>query len=178
MNEDFDELVITQAVKNNGNLEVAFKTHQLWQDILNRLVSVFFKELNMRLLSTLPSFGGGWIIELNEPANMKTAMNIHLSNSDWKNIIFGIGDYDGDRVHFFIKSEAENRMELYQYVADKINGKTNLDIWYQKTLMPYNTWDSTIEGIMAVYQSEQFVDYCISKLSELATYINEYLNPS
>ncbi|MET3980667.1 hypothetical protein ABIB62_003271 [Mucilaginibacter sp. UYP25] len=178
MNEDFDELIIAQAVKTSGNLEVAFKTYQLWQDILDRLVSVFFVKLKTQLLTTLPTVSGGWTIELTEPSNMKTAMNISLANSDWKDITFGIGDYDGDRVHFFIKSEAENRMELYQYVTDKINGKTNLDIWYQKTIMPYNTWESTIAGIMAVYQSEQLVDYCTSKLSELATYIGEYLTHS
>lgn len=178
MNEDFDALVITQATKNSGNLEVAFKTHKLWQDILNQLVASFFVELNMQLSSTLLKIGEGWTVELSKPGNMKTAMNIHLSNPQWQNIVFGIGDYDGDRVHFFIKSQAENRMELYQYVADRINGKANPDIWYQRAILPYNTWDLTFEGLMALHQPKQFVDYCTGKLTEISTIINEYLHRS
>ncbi|QEM10189.1 hypothetical protein [Mucilaginibacter rubeus] len=176
MNEDFDNLIVTQAIKNAGNLEVAFKTYQLWQEILNHLVNDFFVKLKPKLLSELPNFGGEWFIELAKPSNMRTAMNIHLHNSLWQNLIFGLGDYDGDRVHFFVQYQYHNRMNLYQFVADKLNGKANLDIWYQRFVMPYNTWNLTIDGIMAVYEPTQLIDYCTSKLVELAIIINDYFN--
>jgi hypothetical protein len=176
MNEDFDDLVITQAVKNSGNLEVAFKTYKLWQDILNRLVTLFFEELRIKLLATLPKVGGEWTVELSKPANMRTAMNIYLSNSKWQNIVFGIGDYDGDRVHFFIRSEEENRKELYEYIKSKINGEVVPNMWYHKANIPYNTWDLTIEGLMEVYHIRQLSDDCTSRLNELAVTINDYLN--
>lgn len=178
MNEDFDNLIINQATNNIGNLEIAFKTHQLWQDIFDRLVKVFFEELEIQLLATLPKIGGDWTITRTKPANMRTAMNIHLSNSKWQNVVFGIGDYDGDRVHFFVRSQKEDKKALYEFVESHLNGHVIPDIWYQKADKPYNTWNSTIEGVMAVYQSKQFIDYSTSRLAELATYINEYLNPA
>jgi len=178
MNEDFDKLIIAQAVKNSGNLEVAFKTHLLWQDILNRIVDDCFANLNSQLLATLPTFGGYWTITPTKPANMRTAMNIQLSNSKWQNVVFGIGDYDGDRVHFFVRSQREDKKLLYEFVESHLNGHVIPDMWYQKADKPYNAWNSTLEGVKAVYQSKQFIDYSTSRIAKLATCINEYLNPA
>ncbi len=106
--------------------------------------------------------------------NQKNSFNIHISNSEWNMLEFGIGDYDGDRTHFFVRIDNDDKLPLYTHVKEVLNGTANLNIWYQKMNNPYNKWDKSMEGLLSVYDSKLLVDYSISRLIEIANLIEQY----
>lgn len=168
MIEDIEKLVVTQSLKNLVNLEVAFETYNNWGKVLSFIANEFYTQLFEPLHKQLESIGGVWKIE------QRSGFNIYLTNTKWNDIEFGIGDYDADRVHFFVKCSSDTKLELYAFIKEKLNGTANLNIWYQRLVNPYNKWDKSFEGILSVYKPDELVSYATTKLVELATVIELY----
>jgi len=176
MREDFKNVILSQSLKSEMNLEVAFETYNNWKNILDTIVLNFFDVLKEPLETELSRLSGTWSFELRQPLNRKSLLNIHLSNTNWEGLEFGIGDYDGDRVHFFVQYNTEVRMLLYSFITDRLGGRANLDIWFQRMDEPYNRWDNKLEGIIAIYKPDEFMEYTINKLLKLASIIEEFFS--
>jgi hypothetical protein len=168
MIEDIEKLVVTQSLKSVDNLEVAFETYNNWGKVLNFLATEFYNQLYQPLTTQLNEIPGNWKVE------QRSTFNIYLTNALWQGLELGIGDYDADRVHFFVKCSDEYKIELYAFIKDRLSGTSNLNIWYQRLINPYNKWDKSFEGIISVYNPQELTVYATSKLYELATVIEQY----
>lgn len=120
MNEH--QIVADYALSTPENLAAAFDTFKAFDTIKDEIGKRFTEKLTARLKDVFNC--DGWqVLYYNN-------LNVAISHVSWpSNTFVGIRDFDNDRVHFSVKTDAVDWQGLFAFVKNKKGGSFNPNNW-------------------------------------------------
>ena len=145
--DNIESLIIAQTLKNEEYLEIGYKTHENWGNILSAIGDDFIKtlisKLSVILQENFPNLHKDWEIV---NTNSGDSINLRIKNPDWKeNIEFGFVENSIEEkkegLYFFISSKKSNREKIHAEIITIIEeGESNEYGWWNWVKEPYNLW--------------------------------------
>lgn len=168
---DTKNTIVEYALQNEENLEVAFETHKAFEAICDRLSKKFLYKLKGRLELRLTN--DGWIFP---DINDSVKITFLIRNRKWtEQTAFGLYDFsDNDRACFAIQTNEENRPGLFAEVQKDFQGRVTGFGWWSRLRDTYSKWDESLEGIKAVFEASDFLDYAESQITDMSKIISDY----
>lgn len=168
MNEH--QIISSYILNSCQNIEAAVKVYRAFDEIKVEVLRKFLGLLTEELSKRLPDYE---VKSLSEKA-----FNIEIKNQRWSNrVIFGIKDFDADRVHFSVKAEMPAAQNLYSFLKEELKGRFNEYNWWHDLKDPYNKWDKDVESIVAFSQGKpnEALIYMVDNLVKISECIEKFL---
>jgi hypothetical protein len=181
---DINTIIITQILKDEKNLEVAFETWKafnsslLYKKIQENFVSKLIEKINQELKDKFN-------LEVDEyeflDKSESKLINIQwiINRNTWTDKFkFGIYDNDGDRLFFSIECLNENEQEkLSAHTKIKTFLKEGHDYknqWWSKVKEPYNRWEGNLEGLKQfAFCDKNALDYLSNKVCSFVKLVEQ-----
>lgn len=181
---DLTSTIISQALKDQDNLEVAFETWKAFntKQIHTKILEEFVKELknsiNNEIFEVFPDIQDN-IDWLDESDSYQINVSTNIQKNNWKySYRLGIYDYDNDRLHFSILCSAddkEKRINAHTLIKNQLNeGNSPENHWWCKVKDPYNKWDNNYQGIKQFAFCDRIaLKYFASRIIDFINVIDE-----
>jgi len=157
-------LIAEHALLNEDNLLLSLEMFEAFEEVMNRLISEFLKELEIELLSRL---GSEWTIENQFEDNTFKKWTFGIQKKEWQgNYIISIWPENGKLRNFTFytwRAEAIFKSPITE-VTKMLNenyrkGKTyQLNDWYQSVDKDYLNWMDA-DTLRRLYHKKEFVAY-------------------
>jgi hypothetical protein len=171
--KDKNAVLMSQILKNEKNLEVAFETWRTFSgtQVFIEIREKFVSKLSDKILREIKlNFDLSEIDYHDESNSFKIKVYWILQKESWKNKIkFGIYDYDNDRLFFSIEclsDEKSERQIVHTAIKKILNEGTDYDNqWWSKVKEPYNRWESNFEGLRQfAFGNDIALDYFANRI--------------
>ncbi|RBL90493.1 hypothetical protein [Chitinophaga flava] len=165
------EAIVEFALKSEENIELTFLAHQSYSPLCKDLAIKFHNELRKSVSEVYT--GEDWILPENNAGRLIEFM---IGNRKWPgNLIFGCRDFnDADRLCFYVKTENDFRETVFSAVNASINGKVTGIGWWLRFREPYNRWETSLEGIKALYSPSDMINYVMENFKLISKALEEH----
>jgi len=181
---DITSTIISQALIDQDNLEVAyetwkaFNTKQIHIQIRECFVKELINSINNEIFEVFPDIQDkiDWI---DESVSFQIRISANIQKNNWKySYKFGIRDYDSDRLHFYILCSAddkEKRINVHSLIKDQLKeGNRPDNHWWSKAKEPYNEWDKNYQVIKQFAFCDRIaLKYFASRIIDFINVIDE-----
>ena len=154
---------------SSSNVEMVPLTEKSRNEIIKKFEEKIVVELTDRFT------GADWIIE---PGN-SDRIHVTISNKNWVgDTKVGIYDYpDADRLCFATWYNGKGfYKDVYLIIRREFSGRYNRYNWWRNFKEPYNKWDGSAIGTLAVEKmDEEFIKYITDELVKIATNFNGFI---
>ncbi|MFA6850234.1 MAG: hypothetical protein WCS30_07760 [Selenomonadaceae bacterium] len=157
-------LIVEHALLNEDNLLLSLEMFEAFEEVMNRLISEFLKDLEIELLLSL---GSEWTIENRFEDNTFKKWTFGIQKKEWQgNYIIGINPENGKLRNFTFytwRDEAIFKSPITE-VTKMLNenyrkGRTyQLNDWYQSVDKDYLNWMEA-DTLRRLYHKKEFVAY-------------------
>ncbi len=186
-----ENLIILNSLKKPDNLEISFKTHEVWEkdniysSIANNFIDALTLKLKDKLLNNI-NLSDNWKIDNNSNS---WKIHIKITHEDWKNNIeFGIYENSIDEdekenyLYFYIQPEFSDKKTFINKIYNFLpKGNKNETYWWDNVKSPFKIWHNDIEAMKKFAFPKQYpnvINYFSDKLIILAQAINKTTNES
>lgn len=167
------QAIVNFALESGVNLELTFLAHQSYSLLCKDLAVKFHNELSERVREVYA--GDDWILPEKPPERLIEFM---IENRKWPgNIKFGCRDFnDTDRLCFYVKTENDFRSAVFSAVNSTVKGKETGVGWWFRFREPYNRWEVSLEGIKALYDPKNMIDYVIDNFMSISNALGKHFS--
>lgn len=160
---NIEALIVSQVLKNDDNLDVAFRTNNSWNIIQSsiglKFISALEENLKCRLPQEIPELSKKWIFK-NETNG--TIINWKIQNKKWEDnyelAICDEGSGSERGLYFSVYSKIEaTRKDFHDKIFELLEeGQSLEEHWWTWTKAEYKYWEQELKTLKEFAFSEQF----------------------